>query len=354
MKWNRGETSMNELFVIILSLICALTLAWGFKVLPRDGWQILATLPIKPLENGQWMGINLTWYGLLTANAYLAAIFILMVLLGAAQIPLTGVMVLTSALLSICVPASRLIARIIEGKAHTFTVGGAVFVGIVAAPWIIKLINHWSEYQLPILTTLAGISIAYAFGEGLGRLACVSFGCCYGKPVSQSPSILKKIFSRWHFAFHGKTRKICYASNLEGEPVIPVQALTAILYITTGLIGIELFLHGYYPGAFALVLLVTQLWRVFSEFLRADFRGNMRFSAYQIMGLVAIPYALACSYLFSSSVAVPVDLSLGLALLWQPGILLFLQFIWILLFLYTGSSTVTGASLSFHIHRDRI
>jgi len=345
---------MNELFVIILALICALTLTWGFRVLPRDGWQILATLPVKPLDNGQWMGINLIWYGLLTANAYLAAISILMVLLGAAQIPLMGVMLLTSSLLAICVPASRLLARIIEGKAHTFTVGGAVFIGIFAAPWLIMLINHWTDYQLPMLTTLAGISIAYAFGEGFGRLACISFGCCYGKPVSQSPAMLKKLFSHWHFAFHGKTRKICYASNLEGEPVVPVQALTAICYISTGLIGIELFLHGYVPAAFSLVLLVTQLWRVFSEFLRADFRGNMRFSVYQMMGLAAIPYALSWSYLFSPSVAVSTDLSLGLSLLWQPGVLLFLQLVWLVLFVYTGRSTVTGASLSFHIHRDRI
>lgn len=345
---------MNELFVATVALICALTLTWGFRVLPRNGWQMLATVPIRPLDNGQWLGINLTWYGLLTANAYLAGIFILMVLLGAAQVPLPGVMLLASALLAICVPASRLIARIIEGKAHTFTVGGAVFVGIVAAPWIIRLINHWTTYQLPILTTLAGISVAYAFGEGLGRLACISFGCCYGKPVSQCPSGMKKLFSRWHFAFHGETRKICYAGNLEGEPVVPVQALTAMLYLAVGLIGIELFLHGYHPGAFALVLLVTQLWRVFSEFLRADFRGDLRFSAYQIMGLVAIPYALTCSYLFSSSVAVSANLPLGLTLLWQPGTLLFLQLVWILLFVYTGRSTVTGANLSFHIHRDRI
>ncbi len=345
---------INELFVLFLLTGSGLLLAWGFRVLPRDGWQMLATLPIRPLGNGQWQGVNLTWYGLLTANAYLAGLTMLIVLLGAVQVPLSGVILLAVCLLILCVPASRLMARIVEGKAHTFTVGGAVFVGILAAPWLAKLVIFVTGQKMPVLATLAAISIAYAFGEGLGRLACISFGCCYGKPVSQCSPPMRRIFSRWHFAFHGETRKICYASGLEGEPVVPVQALTAILYLAAGLLGVELFLYGYYPSAFVLVLLITQLWRVFSEFLRADFRGNNKFSAYQIMGLLAIPYALVCTYLFRSAATVPADLTLGLNDLWTPGTLLFLQLVWLILFIYTGRSTVTGANLSFHVHRDRI
>lgn len=139
--------------------------------------------------------------------------------------------------------------------------------------------------------------------------------------------------------------------------MVPVQALTALLYVLTGLIGIELFLRGFMTAAFVLTLLVTQLWRVFSEFLRADYRGSASFSAYQWMGLAALPYALACSLYFRTPPAVtpaPPQLLLGLGDLWQPGTLLFLQGIWLLLFIYTGRSTVTGANLSFHIHRDRI
>ena len=345
---------INELFVLSLLIFFGLILTWGFRVLPQEGWQMLATLPIRPLGNGQWQGVNLTWYGLLTANAYLVGLLMLIILLGAAQVPLTGVIMVAVCLLLICVPASRLMARIIEGKAHTFTVGGAVFVGILAAPWIVKLVNLLTGYQMPVLTTLAAISIAYAFGEGLGRLACISFGCCYGKPVSQCRPAMRQLFSRWHFTFHGETRKICYASGLEGEPVVPVQALTAILYLVIGLSGVELFLSGFSATAFALVLLITQLWRIFSEFLRADFRGDNKFSAYQIMGLLAIPYALACAYFFRSAQTTFPDLLLGLQNLWQPSILVFLQIVWLILFVYTGRSTVTGANLSFHVHRDRI
>lgn len=343
----------DELFILLLLLICGLLLIWGFRVLPRDGWQMLASLPIKPLGNGQWQGLNLTWYGLLTANAYLAAVTMLIILLGAAGVPLAGVMVFSVLMLALCVPASRLVARIVEGKAHTFTVGGAVFVGIVAAPWLVLLVNRLSDYQLPVLTTLAAVGIAYAFGEGLGRLACISFGCCYGKPLSACRPLLRKLFSRRHFAFHGATRKIAYAGNLEGEPVLPIQALTALLYTGSALAGTYLFLLGKTAVAFVLMILITQGWRVLSETQRADYRGENRLSAYQVMGVLAVPYALLCVPVFPD---LPRSMRLlsGLESFWQPGTLIFLQSLWLMLFVYTGRSTVTGAHLSFHVYRDRI
>ncbi len=347
---------MNELFVLILLLACGAYLFWGFRYLQRRGWQMLASLPVRFLGDGQWQGLNLTWYGLLTANAYLAALLMLLLLLAAAQVPVPGVILVALVMLGLCVPASRWVARLVEGKSHTFTVGGAVFVGIIAAPWVVLLVGRSSGLRLPVMTVLAAIAVAYAFGEGLGRLACISFGCCYGKPVKDCCPRLQGMFKRWHFVFHGETRKICYASGLEGEPVVPVQALTALLYVGAGLIATELFLHGCYASAFVLVLLVTQLWRVFSEFLRADYRGDHSFSPYQWMGLAAIPYALLCSWYFAagSQAGAAPQLSHAFVQLWQPGVLLFLQLIWIVLFIYTGRSSVTGSNLSFHIHRERI
>jgi prolipoprotein diacylglyceryltransferase len=345
---------MNLWFVLLLSLLCGLMMAWGFKVLPRDGWQILATLPLKPLGKGQWQGLNLTWYGLLTANAYLLAVTMLIILLGAAAVPISWVLLCALALLGLCVPASRLVARLVEGKAHTFTVGGAVFVGIIAAPWLILLVSRLSGYQLPVLTTLAAIGVAYAFGEGLGRLACISFGCCYGKALAQCSPRVQQLFRRWSFTFCGETRKIAYASDLADQPTLPVQALTSMLFVATGLFGTYLFLLGKTGRVFVLSILVTQGWRVFSETLRADYRGAQRISVYQIMGLLAIPYALACALVFSSEAVPLMQLKLGLLSLWQPGTLVFLQLLWLVLFIYTGRSTVTGAHLSYHVHRERI
>lgn len=344
-------------FLLLLFVCCSLVLFWGFKVLPRDGWQMLATLPTRSRGNGQWHGINLTWYGLLTANAYLAALIMLIILLGAAEVPLAGVLLLALLLLGLCVPASRLIARIVEGKSHTFTVGGAVFVGIVAAPWLILLINSLTLYRLPVLTTLAAIGIAYAFGEGLGRLACISFGCCYGKPLSACNPLLRRIFKHFSFTFCGDTRKIAYASDLAGTPTLPVQALTSILYVGTGIVATALFLTGDSHQVFVMIILITQGWRVLSELLRADHRGTRKISAYQIMSLLAIPYALITAIRFEnfeSLAAHPVQLLRGLQSLWQPEMLILLQLIWLALFIYTGRSTVTGANLSFHVYSERI
>jgi hypothetical protein len=38
---------------------------------------------------------------------------------------------------------------------------------------------------MPIVPALAAVMIAYTFGEALGRLACISFGCCYGVSISK-------------------------------------------------------------------------------------------------------------------------------------------------------------------------
>jgi len=346
------------MFVLLLALACFLVLAWGFRTLPGENWQILAAMPRRRDASGTWQGLNLTWYGLLTANAYLAATAILFLLLGTLHVPGGAVFTVSMLMLGICVPASRLVAWLVEGKAHTFTVGGAVFVGTLVAPWIVGLTNHlpWSQPApvMPVVATLAAIVTAYAFGEGLGRLACLSFGCCYGKPIETCHPLVRALFARRPLVFSGALKKISYASNLERTPVVPIQVLTATLYVTTGLMNTWLFLTGHFGVAFVLGTVVTQGWRVGSELLRADYRGDQSFSAYQWMGLVAIPYALIMAAWFRDNALYQPDLNAGLTALWHPGVLLALQGLWLLLFIYTGRSSVTGATLSFHVHRERI
>ena len=94
-------------------------------------------------------------------------------------------------------------------------------------------------------------------------------------------------------------------------------------------------------------------WRFISEFLRADYRGVGRISAYQIMSLTAIPYALGIFLWFDTQV-VGARLLQGLHLLWNPGIILSCQILWIGIFLFMGRSQVTGARISFHVRKDRI
>jgi prolipoprotein diacylglyceryltransferase len=331
---------------------------WGFRVLPGERWQIVASVPAARTEQGDWRGINFTWYGLLTANAYLVAVAVLLVLMGAVGVPPLGTAILAAAMLCCCVPASRLVARIVEKKAHTFTVGGAVFVGILITPFLISLINRTAgevlAFHIPVMSAYAAIAIAYAFGEGLGRMACISFGCCYGKPLASSSDLLKRLFTGRGFVFFGNTKKIAYAGGLEATEVIPIQAITALFYSVCGLIAAGMYLSSHHTGAFLLATIATQGWRSFSETLRADYRGEGRISAYQIMGLAGVAYAIAMAcFLAHEPLGLP-DLSAGLKSLWSPALILFLQGIWITIFFYTGRSTVTGATLSFHVHPDRI
>ena len=346
--------------VITLAFIIMLAIYfwWGFKKLPAEKWQIVASMPADRNESGEWRGINFTWYGLLTANAYFVAIAVMLVLMGSIGVPPIGTAILAASLLCCCVPASRLVARIVEKKTDTFTVGGAVFVGILIVPFLIILINRTAgnalSFHIPVMAAYASIAIAYAFGEGLGRLACISFGCCYGKPLSGSSGLLKRLFAGRGFIFSGSTKKIAYSGGLEGAEVIPVQAITAVLYTACGLIAAWMYLSSYHTAAFLLATVITQGWRSLSEFLRADYRGEGRISAYQVMGMIGVAYGLAAACLLAhESMNVP-DYSTGLKDLWNPALILFMQGIWMFIFIYTGRSTVTGATLKFHVHHDRI
>lgn len=350
---------MTSLFLLTFGTACFVYLYWGSCRLPREHWQFMATMPRQRRADGPWEGTNLTWYGFFSANAYLVAVALFLLITGALALPLAAMVLYTLALLCICIPASLLVARIVEKKAHTFTVGGAVFVGLVSAPWILTLFNlaaqHRGETTLPIFPVLGALAIAYAFGEGLGRLACISFGCCYGKPLAESPTWLTSLLRHWAVCYFGSTKKIAYASNLEGTPVLPIQSMTATLHVVTGLIGCTLFLAGEFVAALVITVTVTQLWRVGSEFLRADFRGEGRLSTYQWMGLLAIPYTWLLPVWFPAGPTLwPPDLVAGLAVLWNPALLLGLQGLWLFILFFTGRSAVTGALLTFHVKHERI
>jgi len=346
------------IFLLVIGLLLGSYLWWGIRTLPQERWQVLASVPVRKKAGGDWSGVNLTWYGLFTANAYAVAMSALFMLMGTVRVPLAGTVALAAIMLFACVPASRLVARVVEKKAHTFTVGGAVFVGVLLAPWIVLLVNRTLGEELSFHISpgaaLAAFAIAYTFGEGLGRLACLSFGCCYGKPLTEVPLWLRRMLAGASVSFYGKTKKIAYAGGLEGKRVLPVQALTAAIYTGCGLAATLLFLRGHFVGAFMSAMIVTQGWRVLSEALRADYRGGGKVSAYQVMGVVAIVYGGAAMLLAPGAVPVHPDSSGALAAFAQPAAIFFLQAIWLVIFFYTGRSTVTGATICFHVHQHRI
>jgi len=211
-------------------------ICWGGRVLPGERWQMLASVPLAKNEDGTWRGLNLTWYGLLSALAYTLATATAIALLGSVGMGLTGLTLMVAGMLGLCIPAAKIIARMVEGKRNTLSVGGAVFVGILAAPWVAWLVTSLTGAGA-VLPALAALAIAYAVGEGVGRMACLSFGCCYGRPVRSLPEPWRRIFGGWSIVFQGQTKKAAYAHDLCGHELVPVQLMTAYLYCGAACLG---------------------------------------------------------------------------------------------------------------------
>ncbi len=348
----------EALFILTIFGVLVTTFRWAFKTLPGEQWQIIGCIPRRKLSNGHWQGWNITWYGFFNATAILFAVLILIILLESVSMRAVVSLPMFVLILSICLPASQMLALFIEKKRNTATVGGASFVGILIAPWIILMTqlagDKMFNFNISIMSVLSAMSIAYAFGEGVGRLACISFGCCYGKPLKDCSSLVRKIFQHHHFIFTGKTKKIAYAHGLDGQQVVPVQAVTALIYSFTGLTGCHLFLQGYTTHAFVMTLTVTQIWRFLSEFLRADYRGEGTISAYQIMALFSCFYGLIITFIFHETTFIKPDLALGLSSLWNPVLFLFLMVLWIITLFYTGKSKVTSAFIQIKVNEKEI
>ena len=347
----------DELFVLALAIFFGLLLRWAFRTLPAEEWQIMASIPVSKNGMDSWTGVNLTYYGFFNALASVVGVLIIFVLLAAIHVPLQARIMIVGLVFTLCLPAAKVVARLVEKKSHTLTIAGASFMGMLVAPatvWFVDRVCGAEANHVPLLPGLAAISIAYAMGEGLGRLACISFGCCYGKPLSLCRPWIRRAFNRYSFVFLGKTKKIAYAGGLEGDSVVPIQAVTSALYIAVSLVGTLLYLKSYYSAALILVILITQAWRASSEVLRADYRGGGKVSAYQIMAALSIVYVVFLVVMLAPEPLPTADVKAGMLSLWDPATILFLQLIGLASFLYTGRSMVTAATVSFHVIKDRI
>ena len=347
----------SSLFLFLLFLSLALFFWWAFKTLPQEQWQIFATLPIQKGEGAKWTGLNLTYYGVLTACSVTFSVFIFAMLLASNGLSIIAIFEFSIILLGLVIPSAKIIARLIEKKTSTFTIGGASFIGIVTAPIVILFLHfiHPESWSLISMTpALAALWVAYALGEGLGRLGCISFGCCYGKPLSHCHPVYQRIFRQLHFTFSGTTKKVVYEGGLESVPLIPIQGLTALLNVGTGLVGISLFLSGSYQITIWVVAVITQLWRVASEEMRADYRGGKKISMYQWMAALGAFYSILFATFWPEAPFSPPQISQGLLTIWTPPSILFLQALWLAIFLFTGRSQVTGATVSFHVQHEKI
>jgi prolipoprotein diacylglyceryltransferase len=341
---------MEYLYIAAFWIFLSAAIHYLARILPKERWQMLAGIPLVKNPDGSWTGLNLTWYGVFNAVAYTLGAGLAVVLLGAAGVNHPQLALLVCGMLGLCTPASKLIARVVEGKHHTLTVGGAAFTGILVAPWLAVLIAP----DVPVFAVLAAMSIAYALGEGVGRMACLSFGCCYGRPVDSLPPFWRRIFQKRHTVFEGRTKKADYAHGLCGRPLVPVQAMTAHIFTTVACVGLAFFIAGNFTAAMLVPLIVTQLWRTASEFLRADYRGGAeRISAYQIMAMVGVIYSALLPLVLPGGGPVP-DMGAGFALLQTLPVVFGLQALFVGAFLFTGRSAVTGSELRFTVKEKEI
>ncbi len=349
---------LNVLFVIGLTLSLSVLIVWGVRTLPAERWQMLAAIPLAKAPDGTWRGLNLTFYGLFSALGTTVGFVVMLLLLASVGMPVLVSFLLFVFVLLVCIPASRIVAGLVERKKNTFTVAGAAFAATIILPWVVlaarPLAARFLNREIPIVPTFAAMAIAYALGESIGRLACLSFGCCYGMPLRDAKPAVAKLFQKHNLVISGSTKKAAYASGLAGEPLIPVQAITSAIFAVSGIVGVTLFLAQQFRLGALIPVLVSWGWRTCSEWLRADYRGTSRISAYQIMAVISAAYFGAFLAFIPEAAPVAPDLASGFSQLVSVPVILLVQFLWIALFLYYGRSRVTASTLSFHVVADRI
>jgi hypothetical protein len=346
-----------EVTIALIALCAFFTLRWSFRHLPEERWQFFAVLPVARDGEG-WRGINITYYGMISALAYSVSIAVFVFLSGTVnQSPLL-VAIFVVALLLIAIPSSKWIAYRVEGSRATFTVGGALFVTAMCAPALFYGVNAIAAVMsLPALhapSVIAAATLSYCLGEAIGRLGCLSFGCCYGKQLNEAGPIERLIYGSTATVYRGPLKKISYASNLEATPVIAVQSVASVVLLTLFLIGLWLFWLRCFATAFVVTLVGSQIWRLYSETLRADYRGGAKFTTYQKMAAATALVTLLISFTLAGIAPVSVNAMRGFEALVRIDVLLALQMLFVGIVWFMGRSTVTGAHLQMRLFRDRL
>jgi Prolipoprotein diacylglyceryl transferase len=357
--------TMPEWITIEVGLLLAAIIAWpvflwSFRNLPLERWQFAAILPSpgQPHAHERWIGTNITFYGVISAAAYAVATALFIFLCGSVGQPLWATLAFIVALLAACIPASRLIAKWVEGGNVNFTVGGAAFAAALLLPFVVYLARYvatltaTTHFDAPALIAAAGL--AYVLGEAIGRLGCLSFGCCYGRPISAVGALQRALYGATATTYRGQLKKISYASNLENTPVVPVQSIASVLLFTLFLVGLWLYWQQHFVASALLSVWGSQLWRLYSETLRADYRGGGKFSAYQWMAVATcVLSTVSIGSLAGDSSSHP-RFAQGWASVSQLEVFIALQLLAVGIVWFMGRSQVTGALVNLRLFRDRL
>jgi hypothetical protein len=339
--------------IALIALAGIIVFRWGFRHLTGEEWQIALAIParINGADGRFWPAINFTVYGVISSVAYGLSVLVFLFLIGAMAQPLTPAALFAGALLAVGIPASKLVARWVEGvPGHT--IGGAVFVVAVASvPAMIA--TQWVSRELALSPfnpgiVIAAACVAYVLGEAIGRLACLSFGCCYGRPIAQCTSLQKALYSRLTETYRGRFKKIAYAGGLNDHPVIAVQAIACAVLFVLFLVSLWFFWKGMLGAAIVVSFGASQLWRAYSEQLRADFRGREGFTVYQGMAIIGAVLSIVLAWVYASAelgAQLKPSAYLGWKTVAQLEVILACQALVLLILFYMGRSSITSSRL---------
>ena len=352
---------MNEIFtielgILLLAMFGFCVFRWGFRTLTREGWQIALAVPARTSSqmNRYWPAINFTFYGVISGIAYGLAVALFVFLVGAYKQPVASAALFAALLLAVGIPASKAVARWVEGTPG-HTIGGALFAVLVSAIPALS-VTRWlaDALALPAFDpgiVIAAACIAYALGEAVGRLACLSFGCCYGRPLAQCTSLQKALYSRLTDTYRGRFKKIAYAGGLNDQPVIAVQSIACAVLFVLFLVSLWMFWKGQVAACIVVALGGSQLWRAYSEQLRADFRGREGFTHYQAMALIGALLSVVFAWFYGHVAPSTLPSAYaGWRAVTQVEVIIASQLLVVLIVLYMGKSSVTSSRIEMLLH----
>lgn len=334
--------SILNIFLIYLSFLTYFII-WGLKNLHKDEYQFFAVIPYKKLCEDKYEGINITFYGIISALSTTISVFIFLNLIKIINFPIDKAYFILFIIFTIGIFSSKIVAYIIEHRKNTLTIGGSIFIsGMIAAPVIYFIIKFFKIQELYFLPVFSILSTAYVSGEGVGRLACLSFGCCYGKPASKFNFLPGKLKVK----FYADTKKAVYDSSYKNIELINIQGIVVIIFSLLGVISIISIIFQKFILAFFLSFILPSLLRFLSEFLRNDYRGNGKLSIYQIFSLILFGYGLLIVFISKN---INLSLTLNSHISFYYSDIFILGFVFIVILIHSGISKVTYSNITFFL-----
>ena len=332
-------------------------LVWGIKTLPAERWQMIAAVPMAKNGNGEWQGLNLTFYGFFSATASTFGVALMIVLLSSIGTSLLTAAAVIATMMAICVPASKVLARVIEGKRNTFTIAGAAFVASLILPPGMVLVQRglWRVVQHQDLRVA---------GAGGGR------NCVRAVRGDRQDGVPELRLLLWQAAERSESAAGADVFTLSAG--VPWQHQESGVRLRTGGRTTDSGADDYLAGVYAVWtggLGILSSWTLAAGGTCASVgdmelegaigmfarRLSRKFADFRVSGMALI----AMGYLTLTLSIIPGDgltpnLMAGLVQVTSASVIVPLQLLWMGLFLYYGRSRVTGSVVSFHVVAERV